>query len=691
MTSHLPAPRSQHGDQQQAPDDPTATGQSSGDQSHTGRGGSRAPAGPPQTPQADGPPWQQLVTSLRRQLPDDPRRRWVLYAGLLLLLLLLVRGSGGAGAPYQLGEEIPYSQLGAHISDDVEQAWVDDTIPAAVLELDQGATSRFVHAVVPLSSTPQVADQLRDAGVDTTVIAVQRQGLLASMAVSLLPLLLLLTVLLLVLRKGGLGGAGALGLSKRNKSPVDIPSTRFSDVAGIDEAVAELAEVVDFLHEPERYTRNGATLPRGFLLEGPPGTGKTLLARAVAGQAGVPFYAISGAQFVEMFAGLGASRMRDLFNRAREHSRAIIFIDEIDTIGKQRGQGMPNGATDEREGTLNQLLEEMDGFARNSGIIVMAATNRSDVLDTALLRPGRFDRKIAVPPPDRGGRERILRLYAADRPFDGNIDWAGIARRTPGMSGAELEQLLNEAALDTTRNNEKRISTARVENAIATSVLGRERRSALVTDRDQQIVAWHEAGHTVAALLLEQADDPVQVTIVPRGGTGGATWTQGADDQLLTRTQATSRLCVTMAGRAAEEQLLDGDYTQGAHGDLQAATQLATQMVAAFGMGEVPLARNEERLRLDGPTADAVDREAAELIEQSLVQARALLDAEQQLLAATADALQRQETLRLEQLRALVDSYGSEQAQHRAGTPAATPATVPDPQAGGGLATAPAS
>ncbi len=583
------------------------------------------------------------------------RRKIAVYAGLLAALLLITLPSR-AGTTVPRGESLPYSEAVALITQETpKEAWLEEGSNTLVLAAGE-TPQENVHTSYPEGVESELLAILTEAGVKTTVKAPASPSILPSLLFALLPVLLIIGFLVFMTRKSGgaLGGAGNLfALGKSKTTPVDIPDTRFTDVAGVDTALDDLQEVVDFLHHPERYDKTGANRPRGFLLVGPPGTGKTLLARAVAGEAGVPFYAITGADFVELFAGLGASRVRDLFAKARTQEKAIIFIDEVDAVGKARGVGIHTGANDERENTLNALLVELDGFARNDGIVILAATNRPDVLDPALLRPGRFDRQIVVPAPDRGGRRKILELYAKKRPFATGVDWDALSRRTAGMTGAQLEQLTNEAALVAARSGSGEISAEHLESALQTTMLGRERRGAVVSERDRRIVAWHEAGHAVAALLIDEAADPVQVSIVPRGGAGGVTWMEGGEHDLLTRSQARAQLVVAMAGRAAEELLLDGDHTQGAHGDLEMSTGLATAMVARYGMGERMISRSDERLMMNGPVGQEVDREVAGIIENALASARALLVERRTLLEMVAGELLEEETLSLEDLKAL--------------------------------------
>jgi len=592
----------------------------------------------------------------RQPAGTDKANRGARRAGLkkllsALLALFLVSYLFEAGRPEAApkGEEASLSEVLDSVTGG-SSVLIDEDRGILVVTYADG-TSKY--SPYPVGAVDELLPDLKSDGVKVEVKPAPRPSFLPSLLLTLLPVGLILGFFLLMSKRGGLGGLGALGLNKTKSAPVEVPTTKFSDVAGVDEALEDLQEVVDFLHNPARYTKTGAKRPRGFLLVGPPGTGKTLLARAVAGEAGVPFYAITGADFVELFAGLGASRVRDLFTKARTQEKAIIFIDEIDAIGKVRGRGVQTGANDERENTLNALLVELDGFSRHDGIVILAATNRVDVLDPALLRPGRFDRSITVPPPDRVGRRRILELYAKSRPFSAVIDWEQLARRTQGMTGAQLEQLLNEAALEAARRGGEEIAEEHLESALATTVLGRERRSAVVSDRDRRIVAWHEAGHAVSALLLEDADDPVQVSIIPRGGTGGATWMTGNEHDLVTRNQAHARLVVALSGRAAEELLLDGDYTQGAHGDLAVATRLATEMIARYGMGQRLVSRGEEKLVFDGPVSQEVDEEVDTMLNRSLNQARDLLARRRALLDAVAGELLEKENLDLADLQEL--------------------------------------
>ena len=441
--------------------------------------------------------------------------------------------------------------------------------------------------------------------------------------------------------------------------PVEVPPTRFADVAGCPEAVADLAEVVAFLGAPGRLATTGARMPRGYLLAGPPGTGKTLLARAVAGEAGVPFFATSGADFNDTFIGMGRKRVRSLFARARRaaarHGGAVVFLDEVDALGGRRADCRRDSASDDHDATLVALLTELDGFdpRAGAGIVVLAATNRPDALDPALTRPGRFDRTVAVTAPDPRGRAAILRLHLARVPSAPDVDADLLGRRTPGLVGADLEGLVNEAALEAARRGLPAADADCFDEALATTAMGRARTGAVVSDRDRRITAWHEAGHTVLALLEPDADDPVSVSITPRGPAGGVTWMSGTDDAFLTREEAQARLAVCLGGRAAEEVLLGGSFSQGASGDLAAATDLATAMATRYGMTRLGLA--VRRARADGGADAEVLAVVEDLLGAALVRARAVLAEHGELLAAVARELLEHETLDRTALRRIAD------------------------------------
>src|SRR5690625_4707678 len=435
-----------------------------------------------------------------------------------------------------------------------------------------------------------IADQAREQSILKVAEEEQPSAFLNFLAMMLPFLLIGLIFFFIFTRAQGGGGSGRVmnfGKSKAKLYNEEKIKVRFSDVAGADEEKQELVEIVEFLKEPRKFTAVGARIPKGVLLVGPPGTGKTLLARAVAGEAGTPFFTISGSDFVEMFVGVGASRVRDLFENAKKNAPCIIFIDEIDAVGRQRGAGL-GGGHDEREQTLNQLLVEMDGFDGNEGIIMIAATNRPDILDPALLRPGRFDRQIPVNRPDVKGREAVLGVHARNKPLAEDVDLKVIAMRTPGFSGADLENLLNEAALVTARHNKKRITMEEIDEAIDRVIAGPAKKSRVVSEKERKIVAYHESGHTVIGMVLDDADTVHKVTIVPRGQAGGyAVMLPKEDRYIVTRPELFDRITGLLGGRVAEEVIFGRDHVStGASNDFQRATAIATKMITEYGMSE---------------------------------------------------------------------------------------------------------
>ncbi len=474
----------------------------------------------------------------------------------------------------------------------VEFVQIDDreqtlrvTLKTPIKVDDKGAESDKISSKYPSDGSAFVFESVRasGAGYQTNV---SQDSVLWSILVFLLPMIILFGLFFFVMSRmqgGGRGGVMNFGRSKAKQLSKDMPKTTFADVAGADEAVEELDEIKDFLQNPARYQALGAKIPKGVLLYGPPGTGKTLLARAVAGEAGVPFFTISGSDFVEMFVGVGASRVRDLFEQAKQNSPCIIFVDEIDAVGRQRGAGM-GGGHDEREQTLNQLLVEMDGFSDRSGIILIAATNRPDILDPALLRPGRFDRQIPVGNPDMAGRKAILNVHAKGKPIDSSADLDGLAKRTPGMSGADLANVVNEAALLTAREHKTVITAEALEEAVDRVVGGPRRKSHIISEHEKKVVAYHEGGHTLAAWAMPDLDPIYKVTILARGRTGGhALAVPEQDKDLMTRSEMIARLVMAMGGRAAEE-LVFQEPTTGASSDIDQATKIARAMVTEYGM-----------------------------------------------------------------------------------------------------------
>ncbi|QTH59524.1 ATP-dependent zinc metalloprotease FtsH [Corynebacterium hindlerae] len=473
----------------------------------------------------------------------------------------------------------------------IKEARIDDREQRVRLELKQpikvqereGVTK--VIADYPARTAPMIFEKVQASDAEKYNTKVTRDTFLGSMLQLLLPMLLFFGLIMFVMTRMQGGGLGMFGFggSRAKELTKDMPTNTFADVAGADEAVDELQEIKDFLQDPSRYEALGAKIPRGVLLYGPPGTGKTLLARAVAGEAGVPFYSISGSDFVEMFVGVGASRVRDLFKQAKENSPCIIFVDEIDAVGRQRGAGM-GGGHDEREQTLNQLLVEMDGFGDRQGVILMAATNRPDILDPALLRPGRFDRQIPVTNPDFKGREAILKVHAKGKPFAKDVDITALAKRTAGMSGADLANVLNEAALLTARIGGNVITADALEEATDRVIGGPRRSSKVISEHEKKVTAYHEGGHTIAAWGMKNIESIYKVTILARGKTGGFAMTAQEDDKgMYTRDELFARIVFAMGGRSAEE-LVFGAPTTGASNDIEQATRIARAMITEYGM-----------------------------------------------------------------------------------------------------------
>jgi cell division protease FtsH len=596
--------------------------------------------------------------------PNPPRGTRVLKRAHKIALFAVLLAAVGVGAwiasarlqgpgprEVALSDAVAQLRTGA-----VTRAWVDDSEHTLTLETAKG---RLV-ASYPDGYSGDLTRQALAAKAVVEASAPADGGLVGRLLTNVLPVVLVLGLLLYLAKSGSLTGGLGRFHGKRGQQIGEVPADRFTDVAGADEAVAELREIVEFLRDGRRFEAMGARSPRGALLVGPPGTGKTLLARAVAGEAGVPFFAVAGSDFVEIFAGGGAKRVRDLFDRAKSAGTAIVFIDEIDAVGRARSSGPSMGGGDsERENTLISLLNEMDGFT-GSRVVVLAATNRADLLDSALTRPGRLDRQIQVPAPDRRGREQVLRVHTRGKPLAADVDLTSIARQTPGMSGADLARVVNEACMAAARHGLADVTAACFQEAVAVVAMGRARTSALITEHDRLITAWHEAGHTVAALVQPDADEPVSVTIIPRGPSGGATWMGGNDNAFLTRDQARARLTTSMAGRAAEEILLDGEHTQGAAGDLQAATQLASEMVTQYGMTDFGYAQlDAETLRVGGEVAVLAHRQIDGLIREAHQRAAALLDAHRPLLEALAAALLDEETLDAGRIREIAEPLGA--------------------------------
>jgi len=533
-----------------------------------------------------------------------------------------------------------------------------------------GATARKMTEG-PVKVDHELVEKLRSHGVSVTFEREDGSPMWSGAIVTVVPMLLLLGMFYLFMRQLQSGGGKAMSFGKSRARMLNESANKvtFEDVAGVDEAKDEVEEIIEFLKDPKKFQRLGGRIPKGVLMVGPPGTGKTLLARAIAGEAGVPFFSISGSDFVEMFVGVGASRVRDLFEQGKKHAPCIIFIDEIDAVGRHRGAGL-GGGHDEREQTLNQLLVEMDGFESNEGVIIVAATNRPDVLDPAILRPGRFDRRITVSRPDVRGREAILSIHTRRSPLGNDVDLEVIARGTPGFVGADLENLVNEAALLAARQDKEAVSMVDFEMAKDKVLMGTERRSMVIGEEEKRTTAWHEAGHALVAKLLAEHTDPVhKVTIIPRGPALGLTQQLPKQDRLsLTREFAKARLAVLMGGRVAEE-LVFGHYTTGAVNDIKQASDLARRMVTEFGMsdklGPVAYGGEDEQVFLgrdfnsqsrnySETTAQLIDEEVQKLVRSGEESAKTLLTEKRAVLDQMAEALLERETIDAEEIDAIV-------------------------------------
>ena len=533
------------------------------------------------------------------------------------------------------------------------------------------------RAEVNLAPDKDLLKLLTDHNVDIAVQPSRQPGAWQQAATSLIFPLLLLGGLFFLFRRaqgGGGGGNPAMNFGKSKARVQMEPSTQitFGDVAGIEGAKLELTEVVDFLKNPDRFTAVGAKIPKGVLLVGPPGTGKTLLAKAVAGEAGVPFFSISGSEFVEMFVGVGASRVRDLFEQAKKNAPCIVFIDEIDAVGRQRGAGL-GGGNDEREQTLNQLLTEMDGFEGNTGIIIVAATNRPDVLDAALMRPGRFDRQVTVDRPDYAGRLQILGVHARGKTLSKDVDLDKVARRTPGYTGADLSNLLNEAAILAARRDLSEVSNDEISDAIERVMAGPEKKDSVMSDRRKRLVAYHEAGHALVGALMPDYDPVQKISIIPRGNAGGLTFFTPSEERmesgLYSRTYLQNQMAVALGGRVAEEIVYGEDeVTTGASNDLQQVASTARQMITRFGMsdklGPVALGRSQGGMFLgrdiaaerdfSEDTAATIDEEVSELVAVAYKRATKVLVDNRSVLDELADMLVDQETVDAEEFQELL-------------------------------------
>ena len=604
-------------------------------------------------------------------MSKDNNKKWR-NAGLYVLLAIVVVALGTAflDKQPQTSQSWPYSKL----IDEVQ----NEKVANVKINADRTQAQVFPNSsdgtpiLVNLPNDPQLIDILSDNGVDISVRPQGDEGWVFKALSSLLFPILLLVGLFFLLRRAQSGpGSQAMNFGKSKARVQMEPKTQvtFGDVAGIEQAKLELTEVVDFLKNADRFTAIGAKIPKGVLLVGPPGTGKTLLAKAVAGEAGVPFFSISGSEFVEMFVGVGASRVRDLFEQAKQNAPCIVFIDEIDAVGRQRGAGL-GGGNDEREQTLNQLLTEMDGFEGNTGIIIIAATNRPDVLDSALMRPGRFDRQVVVDRPDYSGRQEILNVHARGKTLAKDVDLNKIARRTPGFTGADLANLLNEAAILAARRSLTEISMDEVNDAIDRVMAGPEKKNRVMSEKRKELVAYHEAGHALVGALMPDYDPVQKISIIPRGRAGGLTWFTPSEDRmesgLYSRSYLQNQMAVALGGRLAEEIIYgEEEVTTGASNDLQQVTRVARQMVTRFGMsdrlGPVALGRQNGNVFMgrdiasdrdfSNETAAAIDEEVRNYVDQAYSRAKKVLMENRHILDKLADMLIEKETVEADELQ----------------------------------------
>ncbi|MFN9175894.1 MAG: ATP-dependent zinc metalloprotease FtsH3 [Synechocystis sp.] len=593
-----------------------------------------------------------------------------LYA--LLLIVVLALASAFFDRQPQTRETLTYSDFINRVeSNQIDRVNLSADRTQAQVPNPSGGAPYLVN----LPNDPDLINILTQHSVDIAVQPQSDEGFWFRIASTLfLPVLLLVGIFLLFRRAQNGPGSQAMNFGKSKARVQMEPQTQvtFGDVAGIEQAKLELTEVVDFLKNADRFTELGAKIPKGVLLVGPPGTGKTLLAKAVAGEAGVPFFSISGSEFVEMFVGVGASRVRDLFEQAKTNAPCIVFIDEIDAVGRQRGAGL-GGGNDEREQTLNQLLTEMDGFEGNTGIIIVAATNRPDVLDSALMRPGRFDRQVVVDRPDYAGRREILNVHARGKTLSQDVDLDKIARRTPGFTGADLSNLLNEAAILAARRNLTEISMDEVNDAIDRVLAGPEKKNRVMSEKRKTLVAYHEAGHALVGALMPDYDPVQKISIIPRGRAGGLTWFTPSEDRmesgLYSRSYLQNQMAVALGGRIAEEIIFgEEEVTTGASNDLQQVARVARQMVTRFGMsdrlGPVALGRQGGSVFMgrdiasdrdfSDETAAAIDAEVSQLVDQAYKRAKEVLVDNRAVLDQLAAMLVEKETVDSEELQTIL-------------------------------------
>ncbi|THE11481.1 ATP-dependent metallopeptidase FtsH/Yme1/Tma family protein [Bacillus timonensis] len=598
-------------------------------------------------------------------------RNVIFYLLIFLVIIGVVsffQGAGGQPEVMKYGKFVQHLEAG-----DVKNITIQPERGVYEVRGQLNNYDKDQFFVTNIIGSQNEVDRITEAAVnaDVDVLKAKETSGWVTFFTSIIPFVIIFILFFFLLNQAQGGGSRVMnfGKSKAKLYSEEKKKVRFKDVAGADEEKQELIEVVEFLKDPRKFAELGARIPKGILLVGPPGTGKTLLARAAAGEAGVPFFSISGSDFVEMFVGVGASRVRDLFENAKKNAPCIIFIDEIDAVGRQRGAGL-GGGHDEREQTLNQLLVEMDGFGANEGIIIVAATNRPDILDPALLRPGRFDRQITVDRPDVKGREAVLRVHARNKPFDETVDLKAIAARTPGFSGADLENLLNEAALVAARQNKKKIDMNDLDEASDRVIAGPAKKNRVISKKERNIVAFHEAGHTVIGMVLDEADMVHKVTIVPRGQAGGyAVMLPKEDRYFMTKPELLDKITGLLGGRVAEE-ITFGEVSTGAHNDFQRATGIARKMVTEYGMseklgplqfgqaqgGQVFLGRDiHNEQNYSDAIAHEIDLEIQRFIKESYEKARQILTEHQDKLKLIAETLLEVETLDAAQIKSLFE------------------------------------
>ncbi len=622
----------------------------------------------------------------RNRNNNSNRRGCMIYVVLLAIVFVIV-GIWSAMQDNDKEEALTWDGFATAVeSGNVSDVTVtqNSAVPTGSVHMNVTDGDETFAAYLYVSDVNEVQDYLKEHGVNYELPDIEGESWLSILLPIIIMLVGIFLIFFLMNRQSGGANAQAMDFGRnRAKLEENTKKVTFAQVAGLEEEKEDLSEIVDFLKNPQKYTKLGARIPKGVLLVGPPGTGKTLLARAVAGEAGVPFYSISGSDFVEMFVGVGASRVRDMFEEAKKNAPCIVFIDEIDAVARRRGTGM-GGGHDEREQTLNQLLVEMDGFGVNEGIIVMAATNREDILDPAIMRPGRFDRKITVNPPDVKGREEILKVHAEGKPLAEDVNLKQIAQTTAGFTGADLENLLNEAAIIAAKANRGYIMQADIQKAFVKVGIGEEKKSRVISEKEKRITAFHESGHAILFHVLPDIGPVYSVSIIPTGSAGGYTMTIPEQDTMFnTRGEMLQTITASLGGRVAEEEVLD-DITTGASQDIKQATDLARSMVTRFGMSEevglvsyddssdeVFIGRDMAKEREYGEnTATIIDQEVRRIINDCYEDAKGILKEYESVLYASADLLMEKEKITGDEFRAL---FGSD-----SGTPDSTEALITD-------------